>query len=207
MMKKIITVIAAAFMAISASAQSEVGSLSWQPNMGITYTTATSDLGEWADGAVALTAGVEAMYMLKDKLGIALGVNYTAYDMKVKDLHMTRSNEYFNVPVTADYYVVPGLAIKAGVALNLLFEANMNPLDGNPYYYSYSNSSIIYEIALEPKDDKDYYKSTFFSVPVGASYEYKHFVFDARYNIGLSKVADVCKGTYNVFTFTLGYKF
>ena len=131
MMKKIITVIATAFMAISASAQSEVGSLSWQPNMGITYTTATSDLGEWADGAVALTAGVEAMYMLKD----------------------------------------------------------------------------MFEIALEPKDYKDYYKSTFFSVPVGASYEYKHFVFDARYNIGLSKVADVCKGTYNVFTFTVGYKF
>ena len=54
-MKKVITIIATAFIAISASAQSEVGSLTWQPNAGVTYTTATSELGEWADGAVSIT--------------------------------------------------------------------------------------------------------------------------------------------------------
>ena len=191
MMKKIITVIATAFMAVSASAQSEVGSLTWQPNVGVTYTTATSDLGEFADGAIAITTGVEAMYMLKDKFGVALGLNYTGYNMKEKYIDRIRSNYYFNVPILANYYVAPDLALKAGVALNLLAEANMDPRDGNPYYYGYGYSASLYERALEPKDAKDYYKSTFFTIPVGVSYEIKHFVLDARYNIGLSKVADV----------------
>ncbi|MBO4482613.1 MAG: hypothetical protein J5735_02245, partial [Prevotella sp.] len=73
MMKKIITLTAAALMAISASAQSEAGSLTWKPNVGITYTTATGFLGKYSDGAVGVTAGVEAMYMLKEKFGAALG--------------------------------------------------------------------------------------------------------------------------------------
>ena len=83
-MKKIITLTAAALLAISASAQSEAGSLTWKPNVGITYTTATGFLGKYSDGAVGVTAGVEAMYMLKEKFGTALGLNYTGYNVSDK---------------------------------------------------------------------------------------------------------------------------
>ena len=51
------------------------------------------------------------------------------------------------------------------------------------------------------------YNSTFFSVPVGVSYEFNSFVFDARYNIGISKVAKDDDGSFNALTFTVGYKF
>ena len=80
-MKKIYAFIAAAFMAISASAQSEAGSFTLQPNVGITYSTATGDAGKETKGAIGLTAGVEGMYMINDKFGVALGLNYTGYNV------------------------------------------------------------------------------------------------------------------------------
>ena len=47
-----------------------------------------------------------------------------------------------------------------------------------------------------------------FSIPVGASYEYKNFVLDARYNWGLLKVMNVGDAFYNrCFMLSLGYKF
>ena len=198
-MKKLLAVIATAFITISASAQSEAGSFTLKPNVGFTYTTATGDWGEGADGAFALTAGVEGMYMVNEKFGASLGLNYTGYntsqevytsldgDKKEDDIY---SNYYFNIPVMANYYVAPGFALKAGVALNILSTAKIDGKDKNAGH-----------------DVKDWYKSTFFSIPVGASYEINDFVFDARYNIGVSKVAEGFDGTFNALTFTVGYKF
>lgn len=191
-MKKLLTLIATAFIAISVSAQSEAGSFTLQPNVGFTYTTATSDWGKGKDGAFALTAGVEGMYMVNDKFGAALGLNFTGYNIsqEIQKEDLVWSNYYFNVPVTANYYVAPGLAVKAGFAVNFLSTAKIDGKDKNAGH-----------------DVKDWYKSTFFSIPVGASYEINDFVFDARYNIGVSKVAEGFDGTFNALTFTVGYKF
>ena len=199
-MKKIFTFIAAAFMAISASAQSEAGSFTLQPNVGFTYTTATGDLGDGRDGAFALTAGVEGMYMVNDKFGAALGLNYTGYNtsVEVKKEDLVYSNYYFNIPVTANYYVAPGLAIKAGIALNFLSTAKLDGYDEFEFDYGF--------VSAKGKV-KDLYKSTFFSIPVGASYEINDFVFDARYNFGVSKAAKGGDGSFNALTFTVGYKF
>ena len=198
-MKKLLAVIATAFITISASAQSEAGSFTLKPNVGFTYTTATGDWGEGADGAFALTAGVEGMYMVNEKFGAALGLNYTGYNTSQevytsldgdKKEDWIYSNYYFNIPVIANYYVAPGFALKAGVALNILSTAKIDGKDKNAGH-----------------DVKDWYKSTFFSIPVGASYEINDFVFDARYNLGVSKVAEGFDGTFNALTFTVGYKF
>ena len=195
-MKKLLTIIATAFIALSVSAQSEAGSFTLQPNVGFTYTTATGDWGKGTDGAFALTAGVEGMYMVNEKFGAALGVNLTGYNTSVETLKddVIYSNYYFNFPVTANYYVAPGLAVKAGIALNLLATAKIDDYDEYNFYGS--------ELKV-----KDIYKSTFFSVPVGVSYEFNSFVFDARYNIGISKVAKDDDGSFNALTFTVGYKF
>ena len=195
-MKKLLTIIATAFIALSVSAQSEAGSFTLQPNVGFTYTTATGDWGKGTDGAFALTAGVEGMYMVNDKFGAALGVNLTGYNTSVETRKddVIYSNYYFNIPVTANYYVAPGLAVKAGIALNLLATAKIDDYDEYKFYGS--------ELKV-----KDMYKSTFFSVPVGVSYEFNSFVFDARYNIGLGKVHDSKDGSYSAISFTVGYKF
>lgn len=46
------------------------------------------------------------------------------------------------------------------------------------------------------------------AIPLGISYEYKHFVLDARYNLGLIGIVKGIDDTYrnSVFQFSLGYK-
>ena len=194
-MKKLLTITAAALMAISASAQSEAGSLTWKPNVGITVASVVDvddDIKDSRSSAIGLTAGVEAMYMINDKFGVAAGLNYTGYNINMKeDKDYTASNYYFNVPVTANYYVAPGLALKAGIAMNLLSSAKVDGESKNPIGGKH----------------KELYKSTFFSIPVGASYEINDFVFDARYNFGVSDAEKYGPGRLNAFTFTVGYKF
>lgn len=222
-MKKIYAFIAAAFVAISASAQSEAGSFTLQPNVGVTYSTATGDGGDNTKGAVGLTAGVEGMYMVNNKFGVALGLNYTGYnfrqnmaintsylnvsegvtygyDTPTEAKYVTCSNYYFNIPVTANYYVAPGLALKAGIAVNFLSTAKV---DGESDATEIEVGGWKYK-GLKPKE---YYKSTFFSIPVGASYEINDFVFNLRYNFGLGKAWKKGDGSFNALSFTVGYKF
>ena len=196
-MKKLLTIIATALIAISVSAQSEAVSFTLKPNVGLCLCTATGDFGDGKDGAFALTAGVEGMYMVNEKFGASLGLNYTGYNtsmevftLKGDKKDLVYSNYYFNIPAMANYYVAPGLALKVGVALNILSTAKF---DGEDKYAGH--------------DVKDWYKSTFFSIPVGASYEINDFVFDARYNLGVSKADADVDGTFNALTFTVGYKF
>lgn len=194
-MKKIFNLIAVALISISASAQSEAGSITIQPNVGISVASATGDAGTNAKMAVGLTAGVEGMYMITDKFGATLGVSLTGYNTSGKEgpeKGKVSSNYYVCVPVMADYYVAPGLALKAGVSVNFLATSKFDgedKIDGEKY--------------------KKLFKRGFVSIPVGASYEINGFVFDARYNIGVRKIlrAKDIDGTYNAFTFTVGYKF
>ena len=194
-MKKIFNLIAAALISVSASAQSETGSITIQPNVGMTVASATSDAGQGSKCAVGLTAGVEGMYMFTDKFGATLGVSLTGYNISGKEgpeKGKISSNYYICVPVMADYYVAPGLALKAGVSVNFLATSKFdgeNKVDGEKY--------------------RNLLKRGFISIPVGASYEINGFVFDARYNIGVRNVItdrDV-ESTFNAFSFTVGYKF
>lgn len=200
-MKKIYAFIAAIFMAISVSAQSESGSVTLQPNVGITYTSLTGSAGEDIDAAIGLTAGVEAMYMCSDQVGLALGVNYTGYNVKgssaLKD-DVIHSNYYFNIPLLVNYYVSEGLALKTGIALNFL---STSKVDGES---EFKWSKMGYSVEHTYKDD---YKSNFFSFPIGASYEINNIVLDARYNFGLGNVLTEANGSFNTLTFTVGYKF
>ena len=62
MIKRILAFCVAVAMTISASAQAEAGSLIWQPNVGVTYTTGIVDgLSDPVDGALGLTANDEKL--------------------------------------------------------------------------------------------------------------------------------------------------
>lgn len=154
--------------------------------MGITYSTATGKGTDNLKGAIGLTAGVDAMYMVNEKFGASAGLNYTGYNISTDYGHddKIRSSYYFNIPVMGNYYVAPNHALKAGIAINILYTAK---------YDGY--------------DVKDACESTFFNIPVGASYEINDFVLEARYNIGVSDVGKGGDGSFNALTFTVGYKF
>lgn len=188
-MKKIFAFAVAVIASVSMYAQSEVGAVNFIPKVGMTLSSATSDAGKNTKAAVGLTAGVDVAYQAAEKFAVSVGVNYQGNNVKNKLNNLIYSNYYLNIPVMANCYVMPGLAVKAGVAANILMSAKV---DGNSEF-----------LGNKVKDD---YKSTYFALPVGVSYEISDFVIDARYNFGLSKAGKGGSGTYNALTLTVGYK-
>lgn len=223
MIKRIFVFVVAVAMAFSASAQSEVGSITWQPNIGVTHTSAIVEgRNSVLDGAYGITFGVEAMYMLKEKLGIALGLNYTGYNLDddavayfgysryysyygynyngslyeraLNPDYQKARNFYFNIPVTANFYIFKGFAVKGGIAFNILSTAKIG-----------GNSELNF--GREAVKVRDLYKSVFISAPIGVSYEIKNIVFDARYSVSITNVSDYGEATYLPLSLTVGYKF
>lgn len=91
---------------------------------------------------------------------------------------------YIQAPVLLHYYAWKGLVIKAGIQYGFLLSAK-------------AGSTNVYEDC----------NKTGLSIPVGASYEYDKFVVDARYNIGITKIAGEGSARNMVFQLTVGYRF
>ena len=183
--------------AISANAQNEVGQFTLMPKAGINISKVTNSDSKTK---VGLVAGVEAEYGIAENFGLQFGVLYSMQGDKPKVGSGSEKLDYINIPIMAQYYVIPGLAIKAGVQPGFLVRAKNK--------YDYENGGIAIHTDA---DIKDACNKVDLSIPVGISYEYKSFVLDARYNIGLTKVY---KSDYSdkscrnsVFAITLGYKF
>jgi hypothetical protein len=194
-MKKMMMIAAMMIAAISANAQNEVGQITLQPKVGMNISNVTGDVWNGDKKAkVGLVAGVEAEYGIAENFGLAFGVLYSMEGCKVKYAGEGTGNvnlDYINIPILAQYYVVPGLAIKAGV---------------QPAFNVRHKVGGDYDMDLE--DDGYKTKSFNFSIPVGLSYEYQSFVLDARYNIGVTKlIKDLDQGRNSTFSITLGYKF
>ena len=146
-----------------------------------------------------------------DELSLSAGVlftnqgcKYEIYDVYQSDNNYkdTKLNLYYGaLPITANYYVLPGLALKAGI--QPAFRVKANILYGDEKM-DFDNMIAM----LFPGEDVK--MNTFdFSIPVGFSYEYNRITLDARYNIGVTKLFSGSYNTIhnNVFAITLGYKF
>ena len=171
-MKKLFVMAAMVLSSVGAFAQQAAGTTTIQPKVGLNVSTIAD--GDWKAG---FAAGAELQYQATDKLGLAVGALYSAQGTKSD--HVTWTPGYINVPVTLNYYVAQGLALKAGLQPGFMVN----------------------------KDDAEGIKTFDLSVPVGLSYEYSNLVFDARYNIGVTKIADNVDHYNNVIQITVGYKF
>ena len=193
-MKKILMIAALMVATLSASAQNtlrDAGTFTLQPKVGIDFGMLS---GSWTGGRdrktrVGLIAGVEGEYYANDWLGIAAGVNYAQQGWKwdINGTKETQKLDFINVPITANFYVAKGFAVKAGVQFGFLTNAK-----------------------YEDNKNKDKYNKFNFSIPVGISYEYADFVLDARYNIAATKISkdnDEVKYRSDLIQITLGYKF
>ena len=110
--------VAAMMATMSAKAQiaeHEEGESTIQPRIGITMSTLTNMDG--AEMKVNLTYGVEYEYFVNDQFSLAAGVLFTDQGAKIKDEEDEyKMNIYYAaVPLMANYYVLPGLAVKAGM--------------------------------------------------------------------------------------------
>ncbi len=192
-MKKLFLATMMLLAGMTASAQHAVGGLTLQPQVGMTISTATKF--DDAKMKVGLVAGAELEYQATDMLGIAAGLNYAMQGTAIEDEDDNMNLDYLNIPIRAKVYVAPGFSFNAGVQLGILTRAKFGDIDL-----------------------KDYSKSVDFSIPLGASYEISNVVIDARYNLGLTKIADKDKAIKNgfddvsdsknsVIMLTVGYRF
>ena len=206
-MKKLLTLMALMAVALSAQAQYEEGDITIQPKVGMTI----SNITDGDKSKINLTYGVEFERFFTDQFSASLGVMFTnqgcKYDIYSADGAGSVSDDlkldiyYGTLPIMANYYVLPGLALKAGIQPAFRVKARIEQ-NGN---------KIDLDNAIDAMyDGNDNKLNTFdLSIPVGFSYEFKGITFDARYNFGVTKlISNSDESIYNkVFIMTLGYKF
>ena len=199
-MKKMMMMLIMATVALTASAQNtlrENGTFTIQPKVGIGFGILS---GKWVSGAdesnkarTGFIAGVEGEYYAKEWLGIAAGVNYAQQGWKFEGggTSATTKLDYLNIPVTANFYVAKGFALKTGLQFGFLMNAKEEGVD-------IKNNCEKFNL----------------SIPIGASYEMSNFVLDFRYNISVTKSNKYNRSAYDedkmrsdLIQITLGYKF
>ena len=207
-MKRLMILTAILTMVVVAKAQHEEGDFMVQPKVGLNIATLSD-----ADKAITdLHFGIEAEYMVTDNFSLGLGAilsnqgaKYDYYELNANGEDSrnkyTVDLDYVHVPILASYYVLPGLAVKAGVQPGFKMRAKAKfddrTIDLDELYKL--GSVLVGEDIKVSKFD--------LSIPVGVSYEYKNIVLDARYNWGLIKVMNVGDAFYNrCFMVSLGYK-
>lgn len=209
-----------ATVALTASAQNEVGQLTLQPKIGLNLANLTnvkvisnSFTNETESGNLKgdFAIGVEAEYGVAKKFSVAAGILYSRQGTDFGTLKIyggpdgsvsegwdknERNLDYLNIPIVANFYFAKGWAVKAGIQPGFLLSAKAK-IDG------------VASTENVDKDIKDECKTFDLSIPLGLSYEYEKAVFDLRYNLGLTKVNkngdDSNKNS--VIQFTVGYKF
>ena len=203
-MKQTVIILTMLLTTLSAMAQHEEGDFLVQPRVGMNIAT----LSDADKSIVDLHFGVEAEFMVSDQLSLSVGAlvsnqgaKYDYFDENNGRNQYTVDLDYVQVPLMASYYVLPGLAVKAGVQPGFKMRAKAK-LDNATVDL---DDLYTMDRMLTGEDVK---VSTFdLSIPVGISYEYKNVVLDARYNWGLLKVLNVGDAFYNrALMLTLGYK-
>ena len=200
-MKTWILTIVALLTSVVAVAQRREGTCTVQPKVGLNVSTLSNAQKTIGDACF----GMEAEYMITNIFSLSAGVMVSNQGGKYdKDgLRYTADIDYANIPIMANVYVLPGLALKAGVQPGFRLKAKMETDNGSydiDEFYKLVGMLIPGE---EPKINK-----FDLAIPVGISYEYENVVLGARYNWGLLKVENIGPAYYNrVFEVTLGYKF
>ena len=207
-MKKLLLLVALMAVTVSAQAQHEQGDITIQPRVGFTI----SNITDGDKSKLNLAYGVDFERFFTDQFSLSLGLMFTNQGCKYKvytdygdigaESYPIKLDIYYGtLPIMANYYVLPGLALKAGIQPAFRVKARVEQ-DG---------TKIDLDRAIDAMyDGNDNKLRTFdLSIPVGFSYEFKGITFDARYNIGVTKlISNADEGIYNkVFIMTLGYKF
>ncbi len=188
--------------AVSANAQSE--SNMWvKPMVGGTLATVTKVND--TKMKFGLVAGAEFGYHVIEPLAITGGLLVSMQGTKAKDNPAMKdfswTTTYLNIPIMANYYIVKGLAVKAGIQPGFLLGSKVK------YKVNEGMGWIDFE-----STSTDNMKKFDLSIPMGLSYEIADFVIDARYNLGVLKIAKDSEkmvdgdAKNSVIMLTVGYK-
>ena len=220
-MKKIVMMCALLVASLSANAQYDPGTWSMQVKFGFGASHLTnmekiplSDSNADTEFKGASMIGVDFQYQATKWFGIQSGINFwwqgSGWEDFVEDNVKFEDNKfelnYVAVPVLANFYVAKGLALKSGVQLGYMVNADVE-MTAKAKVDNYKVTDIT---SIDVEDDC---KKFDVSIPVGISYETNSdWIFGAQYNIGLTKVnkesfEGVKDSKNGVFMFTVGWKF
>lgn len=145
----------------------------------------------------------EILYTIK---GATSEISIMGYDASGNQLgYVNLESElnlsYIQIPVIAKYKDYNQIGLYIGPALGILLTSGNNQKISSPDNNKYS-------VQTETLNKKDDTKSTEFSLILGGDFYWNHFIFDLRYDLGLT---DIFKGDgqfkHRTYTFLLGYKF
>lgn len=222
-MKRIKTLAIACMMALAANAQSDPGTFSVYPRLGLNISKFTNssilirEVGYQGTDYMktrmkqGFNVGADIQYQLTDNFAVSLGAMYSMEGTNFTDVIYTNANEvfqyddqqmslhYINVPLMAVAYIgESGLAVKAGVQFGFLADATQE--------YTLTATKKIGDDYVTNTDLSGKYKESAssmlnkmnMSIPIGVSYEFNNVCIDARYNIGLTKLyKNEVKQTYS----------
>ena len=178
-MKKVLTLIAAAILCMSASAQVQFGA-----KVGFDMTNFWGEDAEH-DMKPSYQAGLMMEYKFSPKFAIAPEVVFASQGGKFKAIDMnlfgldvsktvTYNTNYINVPLMLKFYATPDFSVDFGpqVGFNVYSKASVEDMDAI--------------------DLKEITKSVDFGLGLGGTYNLTENAFiQARYTLGLTKVFDV----------------
>ncbi|MBQ6204579.1 MAG: PorT family protein [Prevotella sp.] len=197
-MKKLLMMVVALFATLNMNAQGEAGGMFVKPMAGLTYSTITKSDAKMKLG---FAAGAEFGYNFTENITFTGGLLYTMEgakrDYRSGDLKTTLG--YLNIPILFNYYVIPGLALKTGIQPGILL-SQKTKIEVDNYETENTGTDGLNKVDI--------------AVPFGVSYEFSDFIIDARYNLGLLKIAkdsnsdyeDPSDGKNSFFMLTVGYK-
>lgn len=179
-MKKLFALVAVAMLAATSFAQTEAGHFFFTPKFGLTNSSMYNSPSGYST-SLGVAVGVGGGYQVSDKFAITADALYSMQGAWADNIYgedrlekeVSIHNDYIIVPVMANYYILPGLAVKAGIQPGILVDGKWEEKYGGKETTS---------------DAKDFMNKVDFSIPVGISYEYKNFILDARYTIGISDI-------------------
>lgn len=188
-MKRLMFLLLLLCTGLGVSAQHAVGSLTWQPKVGLNVANVSGSSGS---SRVGLVAGVEAEWQVKAKLSLAAALLYSQQGYKVEsgNYRATSKFDYINIPMVINFYVARDLALKVG--LQPAFNVNATVRSSLNGYTGTAKERGMETFLVE--------------VPLGISYEWQSWVIDARYNWGLSRI-NKSNDHNSVTQITIGYKF
>lgn len=193
MKKLLFLVLGLAGLCTAASAQTGFG---WGVKGGLNLTGATN-LGDNTQTKTGIVVGAFADYRFTDHFALSADVLYSRQGFslgKNDDGVRTKARlNYLNVPILANYYIIGGLAVKAGIQPGFLL----------------NSKAVAKKDGDTAKTSVDGLSSADFSIPVGISYDCPFgIILEARYNIGVTNIVSEGGSSRNsVFSIMVGYRF
>jgi len=188
-MKKITTLLLA-LIALAAHAQQ--GEFSFTPHVRAGYAHISNTIDDRMRDYFIDDLGAECEYRVTDALGLTAGLDFsTCFALKKEGASVTIGSlgtgsddsaiDFYNInaSILAQYHIGQ-FALQAGFQMN-------NTIAGDAYQNS---KNVIITPGMNGSPGYDVFRRTFYSVPVGATYEFSEFpvVLGVRYNIPVTKI-------------------